>query len=213
MELKVPCLNNFKKKAELEQVSAALNITERHTIQQSSWLAMAPAPKVSFSIAYTEHCILLKYFVQENAIRTVHFTDNSPVHEDSCVEFFIAFNDDTEHYNLEFNSAGTCLAGFGENASQRKLISKELVKRIRRHSTIQRQNENGNSIHWELTLIIPFEVFAFHEIKDLKDRHCRINFYKCGDKLPEPHFLAWKEVKAESPDFHLPQFFGMAYFQ
>ena len=34
----------------------------------------------------------------------------------------------------------------------------------------------------------------------------KANFYKCGDKLPVPHFLSWKPINVPAPDFHLPCF-------
>lgn len=40
-----------------------------------------------------------------------------------------------------------------------------------------------------------------------------VNFYKCGDDLPKPHYLCWNPIKSETPDFHLPEFFGNAIFE
>ncbi|MGH2565575.1 MAG: carbohydrate-binding family 9-like protein, partial [Ginsengibacter sp.] len=41
---------------------------------------------------------------------------------------------------------------------------------------------------------------------------CKVNFYKCGDKLPKPHFLTWNTVETEDPDFHAPEYFGSMEF-
>jgi cellulose/xylan binding protein with CBM9 domain len=187
---------------------------EHHVIQQLPWPEFSYKPQVSFSIAHTGNCILLKYFVKEKTIRIVHYADNSPVHEDSCVEFFIAFDKGEEYYNLEFNCEGTCLFGFGINTLQRKLVDADVIRTIRRQSAIK-SNMSGeeHSISWELALIIPVEVFVYHKISSLKNMHCKVNFYKCGDKLPEPHFLSWQDLKASAPDFHLPEFFGDAFFE
>jgi hypothetical protein len=46
----------------------------------------------------------------------------------------------------------------------------------------------------------------------MKGKKCRANFYKCGDDLPEPHFLAWNMINTEEPDFHRPEFFGTLEF-
>lgn len=212
-KLSVPQLSCVARDTSLHEISSGLNGVKRHAIGQAPWNASAYKPEVSFSIAYTSDAVLVKYFVQENFIRVVHHTDNSPVHEDSCVEFFIAFDNDEAYYNLEFNCIGTCLFGYGKDRSDRKLIGNELTCRIRRAAVIQSTAaEKNNSVSWELTLVIPLEVFAYHRISSLQDRQCRVNFYKCGDKLPEPHFLAWKDVIADSPDFHLPQFFGSMQF-
>jgi hypothetical protein len=210
--INVPDLSCEINETTLQEISAGLDKLERHAIEGMPWPAFSYKPRVSFSIAYADNAILLKYFVQENSIRILYQTDNSPVHEDSCVEFFIAFDDGEEYYNLEFNCIGTCLFGYG-GRSERRLMHKDLIHKIRRQGFIKSCTEGEtNLVNWELTLIIPLEVFVYHRITHLKDSHCKVNFYKCGDKLPEPHFLAWKSVKAASPDFHLPEFFGVMHF-
>jgi len=213
MKLSVPSLKRVSKETPVKDISAALDKLDRHAIQKLQWPQFPYKQQVSFSIAHTKDCIFLKYFVQEKAIRITHYTDNDSVYEDSCVEFFIAFDDDEEYYNLEFNCLGVCLFGFGKNISERKLFEKKLIHMIRRQSVIQSLTDGENDIvNWELTLAIPLEIFVHHHLNGLKGRHCRANFYKCGDKLPEPHFLAWNEIKAESPNFHLPEFFGVMQF-
>jgi len=144
----------------------------------------------------------------------LYHEDNSPVHEDSCVEFFIAFDDDEEYYNLEFNCAGTCLLGFGKSAAQRHLVGVDVIRKIKRYSAIKNNlNGSNDDFSWELTVMIPAEVFVHHKIDSLKGKRYRVNFYKCGDKLPQPHFLSWQDMKTAAPDFHLAEFFGEAYFR
>jgi len=214
MELNVPCLNNGIENTRMEDISFVLDKLERHTIQKLPWPEYSYQPKVSFAIGHTDNGILLKYFVNEKAIRVVHHEDNSPVHEDSCVEFFIAFDDDEEYYNLEFNCAGTCLLGFGKNASERKLIGVDVIRKIKRYSAIKKSlNGNSDTFTWELSVMIPADVFVFHQINSFKGKRYRVNFYKCGDKLPEPHFLSWQDMKTAEPDFHMTEFFGEAYFR
>jgi len=212
-KINVPNLNYDIKKVTLQEISIAMNKTERHTIERIPWPVFSYKPQVSFSIAYADNAILLKYFVQEKAIRALCQADNSPVHQDSCVEFFIAFDNDDGYYNLEFNCTGACLFGFGKSKAGRQLIDGQLVSKIRRMCVIESfRDGKKNLFDWELTLVIPLEVFAHHTIIQLKDRYCKVNFFKCGDKLPEPHFLAWENVKAAAPDFHLPEFFGSMHF-
>ena len=67
-------------------------------------------------------------------------------------------------------------------------------------------------IDWQLTLIIPMNVFIHHDISHVRERKCKVNFYKCGDALPQPHFLSWQRVVADNPDFHLPEYFGQMQF-
>ena len=214
MQLAIPYLDNTNPQGRMEDISGVLDKLEHHSIQKLPWPEFVYKPDVAFSIAHTDDSILLKYFVKEKAIRAVHHEDNSPVHEDSCVEFFFAIDDSDEYYNLEFNCAGTCLFGFGKNASQRRLIDGDNIRKIRRLATIK-SNMNGksSSICWELAAVIPVEALIYHEVTSLKNRNCRVNFYKCGDKLPEPHFLSWQDMKTSTPDFHLTRFFGDAYFE
>lgn len=210
--LSVPYLDCLREE-NLQKISDRLDQMERQAVGEVLWLPVVQKPDVWFSIAYSGDSILLKYFVQENAVRVSCTTDNSDVYQDSCVEFFIAFNNSTGYYNLEFNAIGTCLFGFGNNRMDRELISPAITSRIRRNSVIETSMDSGiTSIKWELTLVIPFEIFIYQGISSLKGMHCKANFYKCGDALPEPHFLSWKRVEAATPNFHLPEFFGSVQF-
>lgn len=212
-KLRVPALNCIAGDTALNEISEGLDKMNRYAIEQIPWSGFPYKPEVSFTIAYTADAILLKYFVNENYIRVTCHKDNGPVYEDSCVEFFIAFDDDEKYYNLEFNCIGTCLFGYGKNRWERQLIGKPLINKIRRQGIMESaSNEKGSSVNWELVLVIPLEIFIHHRIASLKNRLCKVNFYKCGDKLPEPHFLAWKDMAADTPDFHLPEFFGSMQF-
>ena len=212
-KLSVKYIDDFNQES-VKELSCRMNTLERHTIGEKLWNGSSHLlPKVSFAIAYTDSCILLKYFVQESSILVLHNKDNSPVHLDSCVEFFISFNDENAYYNMEFNSVGACYFGYGESKSDRILIELEDIGKIKRQSTIESCVDNGSSmIHWELSVMIPFEVFVHHQITSLADVQCKANFYKCGDALPSPHFLSWKKLESETPNFHLPEFFGNLHF-
>jgi hypothetical protein len=197
----------------IEDISYMLDAMERHPIQAVPWPTFAYKPDATFAIAHHNDCIFLKYFIKEKSIRALHRKTNDPVFQDSCVEFFISFDNDQEYYNLEFNCIGTCLLGFGRGKTARALVGEEQIQKIRRHALIKSWNEDGSTLNsWELTMTIPLEVFAFHSIASLTGRSCKVNFFKCGDELPEPHFLAWKNIESSSPNFHLPEYFGTMMF-
>lgn len=191
------------------QMNVQLNSLERHIIGLAPWSSHPYKPEVSFSIAYNDDHIFLKYYVKEKAIRAKANNINGKVWEDTCVEFFISF-DDFGYYNLEFNCIGAALAGFGEDRYDRQLISEDVVSNISTQSVIQKTN--NHLIHWELALTIPLKVFVHHSLSTIRGMQCRANFYKCGDLLPEPHFLSWSQVHSDEPNFHLPQFFGTLNF-
>ena len=170
-------------------------------------------PKVSFKIAHGGDCICIKYDVEEHEVLARDRNTNDPVYKDSCVEFFIAFGDDGTYYNLEFNRLGTCLGGFGIPGETRASLPAELLQTIKcERSFLQKNGDPEPTVNWTLMLMIPVEVFCFHQLNTLKGRDCRVNFYKCGDDLTQPHFLTWKNIVAPKPNFHLPEFFGNATF-
>jgi hypothetical protein len=192
--------------------SVYLDTLSRNYLNNTPWPQFNSKPDVCFTICYTDESILLKYYVKETSFQALYKTANDPVYRDSCVEFFIAFDDDG-YYNLEFNSIGTCLASFGKERSERRSLPKEVIDKIKYQSLIKTNNADSKpQFNWELTLIIPFQVFQHHALTSLKNKVCTANFYKCGDDLPQPHFVTWNNITSEEPDFHLPQFFGKAEF-
>jgi hypothetical protein len=208
-QLTVTHLKNINYNHAIEMVSLRLNELEKHLLNYTPWTAYPYKPEVQFVIAYSGDCIFLKYFVDEESIRAAAGNINGAVWEDACVEFFVSF-DDKGYYNLEFNCIGTALAGFGKEKGSRVRIEERIIRKIKYGSKIS--NTDGN-IHWELTVAIPLEVFAHHNLSSLKGRQCKANFYKCGDALPQPHFVAWSNIDAPQPNFHLPQFFGTLLFE
>ena len=212
-DIKVPYLRAVNNETTLDVVSVILDKLERNAIETTPWPDFVHKPDVSFCIAYTDNSILLKYYVHEKSLRGLYALANTPVHEDSCVEFFISFGEEPAYYNLELNCIGTCLFGYGKNKACRQVIPGDVISKIKRHIVIEHAIDGGaNPVYWELTVMIPMDVFIYHNIRNLKGTQCRVNFFKCGDELPEPHFLAWNNIVAPAPNFHLPEFFGNMHF-
>lgn len=184
--------------------SVALN-----EIAVQPWPSFNYKPDVTFSIAHTGDRILLTFHVEEAEVRHENTTINSSVWEDSCVEFFISF-DNRGYYNFEFNCIGTALVGFGSGRNNRKLLPETLVKRILCFSSMEKK---PNSVQWELQVIIPVSLFMYHAFFSLEGKSGKANFYKCGDKLKQPHFLAWNRIETPEPDFHQPSYFGDIEFE
>lgn len=208
-QLTVSYLRDISYNDPIEKVSLCLNELKKHSLSYTPWPDYPYKPGVQFSIAHSNDCIFLKYFVDERSIRAAAGSINGAVWEDACVEFFVSF-DDSGYYNLEFNCIGTALAGFGKEKGSRVRIEDAIIRKIKYSSYISNAGEN---IHWELTVAIPLEVFAHHHLSSLSGKQCKANFYKCGDALPQPHFVAWSDIEASQPNFHLPQFFGTLLFE
>ena len=180
-------------------------------VENVNWPKEFPyCPKMEFGVAYTDDAILVHYRVEEQSVRAVAQHDNDNVWEDSCAEFFISPAGDGLYYNVECNCAGTLLVGVGEGRNNRELAAPEITKLIDRWTTLGRTpfDTREQPTKWELALRIPFAVFFRHNITSLDGLTLKGNFYKCGDKLPVPHFISWSPIGTPQPDFHCPQYFG-----
>jgi hypothetical protein len=208
-QLEVPLVSQLHDDFFIEQVSASLNRLHKHPIDIAPWPDSDYVPKVTFTIAHNGDSIFLKYYVEEAVVKAAYYQPDDPVYKDSCVEFFIAFDMEEEYYNLECNAIGTCKFNFGKDRNNRTIISESLIKKIRYLVTLQNIE---NAIRWELTLILPKEVFSQHQFTSFSGKACNANFYKCGDELPIPHFLCWNNIESPKPDFHVRKCFGKVQF-
>jgi len=212
-DIRVPCLRDFGMDKTLDEIAGLLDTLERNSIAKTPWENRENIPDVSFVIAHTGDCILLKYYVHENSIRGLYSNTNAPVHEDSCVEFFIGFGNGPAYYNIELNCIGTCLLGYGIDRNSRDTLPDDIVNKIQRYIVIEPGGKTAlKPVYWELTLVIPKEVFIHDDITCWNGMNCKVNFFKCGDGLPEPHFLSWNNIISPEPNFHLPEFFGNMQF-
>jgi hypothetical protein len=197
------------KDAAIQEINDLMNNLPRHAIKIASWPQDNAQPEVYFSIAHSDADMYIKYFVREQSLRAFNRHANEPVYQDSCVECFIAW-DDKGYYNFEFNCLGTCLAAFGPSRENRTPLDASVIANIQRISAINTLF-NGNPdelISWYLTIKIPLGVFIEHNLQSLSGKEARANFYKCGDGLPQPHYLSWQKINTPSPDFHRPEFFA-----
>lgn len=205
--LSVPYIHADNVKA-MNEISAKLDLVHKELIHNAPWSEYPYKPQVAFAMAHGDYGLFLKFYVEEKHVKAIYSEPNDPVYKDSCVEFFCSFGDEPEYYNFEFNCAGTCLLSFGGERGTRTSLSDDIIRSISFQSTLKPATSIDAAIGWELTLAIPLTAFSYHQIDSLKGKKCRANFYKCGDDLAVPHFLAWNDIKTETPDFHRPEFFG-----
>ncbi|MFC5281913.1 carbohydrate-binding family 9-like protein [Pedobacter alpinus] len=181
---------------------------ERNPIKHQSWEEFRTNIKSCFTIAHTGNHLLIKFFSEENELCASVRKTNDKICNDNCVEAFIAFDNEVEYYNLEFNCFGNAKIAYGGSRDGRKLLLPETIAKIKTQSSIDTTINNEGMISWEILLIIPKELFEFTPIKTFEGIIAKANFYKCGDGLTKPHFLTWNKVETTHPDFHQPQYFG-----
>jgi len=195
----------------INDVTWHLDALEKQKLQFAPWKTYPYHPQVGVAISYNVGCIFLKFYVDESAIKAANGSTNAAVYEDSCVEFFISF-DASNYYNIEFNCIGACTIGYGKEKANRKLLPNEVIEQIRYQAVINNSNKSSGTVHWDLTLVIPSTVFIYDTLTTFKGNECTANFYKCGDLLPNPHYITWADIHSTEPNFHLPEFFGKLHF-
>lgn len=200
-----------------EQVAGLLDLhnCQCHAIDNVNWRADYPyAPKVCFRIAHNSDNILLQFVVDEQYTMATVDTDNGEVWTDSCVEFFITF-DQKGYYNFEFTCIGKALLGFRKTKPEVTHAPVEVMQSIQRLSSLGTQTfaERIGDNRWELSVVIPRQALFGHEFESLGGLEAQANLYKCGDKLSKPHFLSWNPIGTETPNFHVSQYFGKVKFE
>ena len=188
---------------------------EWQKIDELNWHEFPYRPSVEFRIAHVASAILLHYRVSEQSVAAVAANDNGNVWEDSCVEFFSMPGGDGIYYNVECNCAGTLLIGAGVNREDRELAPPQMFDNVLRWASLGREPfaERMEHTTWEVALVLPVEVYFKHRVGSLGGCTMAANFFKCGDRLSQPHFLSWNPVFTPSPDFHRPECFGRLHFE
>jgi len=200
-------------------------------------------PIASFKIMYTDTDIYIQYNVKEKALKAVFDKDeDSQPWTDDCMEFFIKPSDipnDSLYFNLEMNCIGHGLLGMGEGRRNRHNAQPEVTKLIRRFSTlgdkafgireIEKENDlAGNKVkdgdvcvsadkqeiyEWTMVIVLPIKLICEDGVKALKGKRVMGNVYKCGDAMPQAHYLTWNPIGTPKPDYHRPEYFGYLKFE
>jgi hypothetical protein len=167
----------------------------------------------AFSISHYDQGIYLRFVVTEPFLRVKTRKINGKVHQDNCVEFFIAFGNDGNYYNFEFNCLGSLKVAYGKSRQHRRFLPVHLLNSLSDNICISMDNAAaGKAIKWEISIVLPISVFCHSNKQQLSGEACAVNFAKCGDCLPQPHYLSWAKLYSPQPDFHQPKSFGQVTF-
>lgn len=199
----------------IEEASSILDDNgSKSAIEIVNWPQQyAYKPITYFYIGRSDDAIFIKYNVTGSMLKAVYTKDHSPVHEDSCVEFFCMPEGADKYTNFEFNCIGTCSASSRKGRNEDIILfSDEEMESIERYPSIGRKafKEMVGMFSWDLTVKIPMKLISI-DPKNLPEK-IRGNFYKCADDTDSVHFVSWSPIATENPDFHRPEFFGELYF-
>ncbi len=184
---------------------------QREYIDTINWKEYPYKPIAVFDIARSNTALYIRYFVKGNSLKAIHSIDNSPVHTDSCVEFFMRKENESNYLNFEFNCIGTCDGARRESRDIKSSLTQEEYASIRRYSSIDSKpfEEKQGIFSWELIVSIPFRIMGIDPMH--LPQKIKGNFYKCADNTDTPHFVSWNPIQTPQPDFHRPEFFGDIY--
>lgn len=207
MKLEIPYIPEAKD--EIPEAAAHVKVGVNNWPDQFPY-----SPRAEAFLWHTGNRLHIVYRADEEHVAATVEADNGPVYTDSCMEFFIAF-DNNGYYNIESNCIGKILMSHrrGRDLDIHYAAADTL-------GSIERTPSLGTAPFeckkaagpWQLRLDIPASAFFKHSLASFKGVEARANIYKCGDKLPVPHFLSWNAITAEKPNFHLPEFFASIIF-
>ena len=214
-EITIPRIDVLDTLEDADAITALLdNKGARGEISNVNWPEVtAYRPLTSFAIAYSARYIYVDFLVRCNYLRAENTADQSPVSQDSCVEFFVDPLKTGHYWNFEFNCIGAINASHRtERAPPTRLTSDQLalVKRWPSCGTRPFRELEG-LFTWNLLIAVPLSLIGL-DIDSLPDS-IRGNFYKCASATSEPHYLSWSPIATEKPDFHRPEFFGNIIFE
>lgn len=191
-----------------EDFIKGLTQCSRHLIVCNNWDIKGNV-EAQFNVGHDEENLYLIYWVQEDNVKGTHKKINAPVYEDSCVEFFISF-DNFYYYNFEFNCIGNVLGQYGSDRNNRSFINEDLLKEIITEPSLGKNLIDiiDRKTEWSISITIPKKIFNLSQTEWANSNSVKCNFYKCGDKLAHPHYLSWNPIKTDSPDFHRIEYFG-----
>ncbi len=184
--------------------------TQAHAIDCLNWPDRFPTrPEARFAIARSSTAFVVHFMVNERDVLARHTEPLSPVAADSCVEWFVRVPDSTEYYNFEFNAIGAVNASRRVTRNEPTRLTLGQIKQIQVAPSLGTQpfGLREGQIQWSLTAVIPFSLLELSP-RNLPP-HLFGNFYCCAGGKTPPHYLTWRPILSDKPDFHRPEFFDI----
>lgn len=170
------------------------------------WLPPAPV-SARAQLCCDDAALLVRMEAEEQPVRATLRGPLEQVCDDSCLEFFFAPDgQDARYFNFEWNPLGTLYLGFG---AQRPTRVRQVVKDA---AALFCPQPFTTEVGWGICWRIPYDFIRLYFPRFEPCGECAGNFYKCGDKTAQPHYLAWRAPRCDTPDFHRREDFGTLRF-
>lgn len=179
---------------------------ERVELRHTGWLGPVPVRAWAQLCHDGEH-LYVRMEAEESPVRATLTGLLDQVCDDSCLEFFFAPDcGDSRYFNFEFNPLGTLNLGFG---GARPTRVRQIVKKP---EELFCPEPFRTASGWGIQYRVPEEFVRRYFSEFRLEGQSACNFYKCGDKVPQPHYLSWAPMTTQTPDFHRRQDFGTIQF-
>lgn len=176
-------------------------------------------PPATFRGLVDDHYLYVRFDVLDRHAKIAFSKLNSPVCQDSCVEFFVKPEKTAGYVNFEVNAKGTLLLSYITNprrlpdgSIEHAEIDPRWAKQVVISSSIPRTSKKyiEGPLAWSVAYRIPLALLAAYtgRCSAAPGSEWRANFYKCeGDE----HFGSWSPI-GKPLDFHCPDHFGKLLF-
>ncbi len=164
------------------------------------WSPHVP-PAASARCVWSTEALRVRLESEAAPARAENTAPDSPVWEDSCLEFFFTADGRT-YINLEGNARGALRASIGPDRHARRLLRELDVP-------LPLVAASCGADGWSVSFTIPAALLeTLLGVTPHSGLRLRGNFYACGDRTPAPYYAAWNPVETPAPDFHRPEYFG-----
>ena len=158
-------------------------------------------------LCFSDEALFVHLSAAEEDVRAENTEPLSPVYEDSCLEFFFQIMGEQNYFNFEINPNGCLGIQFGPAKTDRINIVRSDAQE---YFDIQAQRTADG---WEVFYRIPLKfIRLFYPEYEFKGE-LAANFYKCGNKTRNKHYLSWSLIDLDAPNFHCPEYFGLLVFE
>lgn len=160
-------------------------------------------------LCYDDEALYVRMWAEEQDVRATYAADDPlpKCYEDSCLEFFFQLDGgDARYMNFEFNP--NCALGCEIGTEKQNRVT--LIPPSEALAPEAERTDDG----WELQYQLPFEFLRmfYPNFSAEPGVQIRGNFYKCGNLTANKHYLSWSPVDSDTPNFHLPDSFGVLVF-
>lgn len=176
------------------------------TLAHAPWLPPCDVRAIA-QVCHDGQTLYLRMQAAESPVRAQLTGPLAPVCEDSCLEFFLAPDaDDPRYLNFEWNPNGALFLGFG---AQRETRVRQIVSDP---DALLAPRPFATAQGWGIEFRVPASFVRLYMPGFALRGACDANFYKCGDRTAQPHYLAWAPLSSDQPDFHRRGDFGRLWF-